>query len=286
MAAAALAEARAALLIGDAARARHRASAAADGWSDLGAQYESAAARVVAGDALLALGNRPAAQLEWSAARRMFTAYGALGRARDLDARLATAAPEHAPTPAEGVFRRTGELRELGLTGAPVTVPDLLGFRYIEQLIRCAGRELAATEMVAVEHPGAHVNQLGLPALDEQARKAYRQHLADIDDDIAEAAHLNDLARVERAQRDRDFLLAELARSTGLGGRIREVGGDAERARTSVFRTIRYAIERASQVEPTVGGHLRASIRTGTMCAYEPDPLTPVTWTLTQGGKA
>jgi predicted nucleic acid-binding protein len=174
----------------------------------------------------------------------------------------------------------------LGLAGACVTVPDLLGFRYIEHLIRHAGQEVGAVELVATEHPGAQVSQLGLPALDEQARKAYRQHLADIDDDIAEAALMNDLARVERAQRDRDFLIAELARSTALGGRIRDVGGDGERARTSVFRTIRYAIERASQIEPKVGNHLRASIRTGTMCAYQPDPLTAVAWELTQSRRA
>jgi hypothetical protein len=61
---------------------------------------------------------------------------------------------------------------------------------------------------------------------------------------------------------------------------MREVGGDAERARTTVFRTIRYAIDRASLVEPALGEHMRRSVRTGTLCVYEPDPLTPVRWEL------
>jgi len=161
-----------------------------------------------------------------------------------------------------------------------VAVPDLLGFRYIEHLIRHAGREVDVIDLVAIEHPGARISQLGLPMLDERARTAYRNRLAEIDEDIADATTMNDLARIELAQRDRQFLIAELTRSAGIGDRMRDVGGDAERARTSVFRTLRYAIDRASLIEPVLGEHLRRSIRTGAMCAYEPDPLTAVTWQL------
>ncbi|HEV2460044.1 MAG TPA: hypothetical protein VGS80_16935, partial [Ktedonobacterales bacterium] len=279
-AAASVASARAALLRGEPAAARRLAAAAADGWAELGASYESAVARVVAGDALAALGNRPAASLEWEAARRMFSRYGAAIRVRELDARLGNK-PKLLERPAvAGTFRRSGQLRTLGLEGAGVAVPDLLGFRYIEHLIRHAGREVAVIDLVAIEHPGARMNQLGLPMLDERARTAYRNRLAEIDEDIADATTMNDLARIELAQRDREFLIAELTRSAGIGDRMREVGGDAERARTSVFRTIRYAIDRASLVEPALGEHLRRSVRTGTLCVYKPDPLTPVTWEL------
>jgi hypothetical protein len=52
----------------------------------------------------------------------------------------------------------------------------------------------------------------------------------------------------------------------------------AERARTSVFRAIRYAIARAADIEPTLAAHLRVSIRTGAMCVYQADPLAPVSW--------
>jgi hypothetical protein len=279
-AAASAAQARAALLRGEPAAARRLAAAAADGWAELGAPYESAVARVVAGDALAALGNQPAASLEWAAAHRMFSTYGAAIKVRELDARLGTK-PKLPERPAvAGTFRRSGQLRTLGLGGAAAAVPDLLGFRYIEHLIRHAGREVDVIDLVAIEHPGARISQLGLPMLDEQARSAYRNRLAEIDEDIADASTTNDLARIELAQRDREFLIAELTRSAGLGDRMREVGGDAERARTSVFRTIRYAIDRASLIEPTLGEHLRRSVRTGAMCAYEPDPLTPVTWQL------
>ena len=128
------------------------------------------------------------------------------------------------------------------------------------------------------EQSGEQVDELGLPALDEQARDAYRRRLAEIEDDIAEATAHNDLGRVARSSRDRDFLIAELSRAVGLGGRIRTVGGTTERARTSVFRSIRYALDRLATVEPKLAEHLRHSIRTGTACSYRPDPLAPITW--------
>src|SRR5690606_17841773 len=76
----------------------------------------------------------------------------------------------------------------------------------------------------------------GMPAIDERAREAYRERLDEVEADIDDAHANNDLARIELAQRDRDYLVDELARAIGLGGRIRTVGGDAERARTSVTR--------------------------------------------------
>lgn len=187
------------------------------------------------------------------------------------------------PVPGDGVavtFRRDGSVREVGIADRRHLVPDLTGFRYIEQLIRRAGREIAALDLVAIERPGARAPQLGIPVLDEQATRAYRHRLADIDEDIDEATAMNDLARVEAARRDRAFLIAELNRACGIRGRSRVVGADAERARISVFRSLRYAIDRATAIEPLLGEHLRRSVRTGTMCAYDPDPLTSMSWTV------
>ncbi len=50
----------------------------------------------------------------------------------------------------------------------------------------------------------------GLPLIDEVARDAYRRRLVEVEDDIDEATQMNDLGRIELAQRDRDYLIAEL----------------------------------------------------------------------------
>ena len=179
----------------------------------------------------------------------------------------------------------------MALDGVDVRVRDLKGYEYIQRLLEAPGREIAALDLVAsVSHAATsptHANgELTategtggpLPMIDDQARAAYRRRLVEVDDDIDEATRFNDLGRLELAQRDRDFLLAELTRATGLGGRPRTVGGSAERARTSVTRSIRYAIGRLAEHHPAVAAHLDRCIETGTWCAYQPDPVAAVAW--------
>jgi hypothetical protein len=66
----------------------------------------------------------------------------------------------------------------------------------------------------------------------------------------------------------------------GLGGRDRSTASNAERARVSVTRAIRSAIERIGEQNPALGTHLDAAIRTGTYCSYRPDPRAPMAWDL------
>jgi hypothetical protein len=89
---------------------------------------------------------------------------------------------------------------------------------------------------------------------------------------------MNDPGRAELAQADRDYLIAELSRAVGLGGRGRSVGGSAERARTSVTRSLRYALDRLGRHHPSLAAHLDRGVHTGTYCRYEPDPTSPIDW--------
>lgn len=50
------------------------------------------------------------------------------------------------------------------------------------------------------------------------------------------------------------------------------------RARVNVTRAIKAAVERVSEHSPDLGRHLSATVRTGTFCAYEPDPRVPIAW--------
>jgi tetratricopeptide (TPR) repeat protein len=271
---AALAEARAALLAGDLECARELGSAAAQAWGELGAPYE----RAVVGDAAAAAGHHEAARREWQAASRCFADYGAARRAGELDDRLAEPSRPVRATAREVHFRRHGALRVVAFSTPAVTVPDLVGYRYLELLLARPGDEISCLDLIAHENGGVRSTQLGLPALDDEARECYRRRLLDVEEDIATATAMNDLGRVELAERDKDFLVAELARAVGFGGRIRQVGSDAERARTSVYRALRYAIKQLAVVDPTLGQHVSRSVRTGSWCSYAPDPLAPLTW--------
>ncbi|MEZ5280881.1 MAG: hypothetical protein R2770_10430 [Acidimicrobiales bacterium] len=296
--AAMLAAARADLLEGHPAHAVDRASEAAAAWTEMGAPYEAAAARVVLGLAYRSLGRPDAAAMEFGAAASLYGRYGALGRVEEVAALAetsglvtATAAP---PPPAQrtAVFAASAGMREVGFDGFTTTMRDLKGFRFIARLIADPGREIHVLDLVAsdegVLRPGRdhrdgdsgslQYGQAGLPVLDDSARDAYRRRLAEIDDDIDRARRMNDPARAELAEADRDYLIAELRRAVGLGGRSRTVGGSSERARTSVTRSIRYAIDQLAPAQPELASRLTQCVRTGTYCSFQPDAVAPIRW--------
>ncbi len=185
-------------------------------------------------------------------------------------------------------FERIGECRRVVWRSVEVLAPELLGFRYLQHLVERPGQDVGVMDLVSSElatstpsppEPGlsSHFGT-GLPLSDEQARDAYRRRLAEVEEEIDDADASHDLGRLERAESDREHLIAELSRAFGLDGRPRATGGDVERARGSVTRTLRYALRRLVQLHPELGEHLNQHIRTGTYCSYQPDALHPLTW--------
>ena len=248
-------------------------------------------------------GDDEGARLEWTAAHTALVRFGADRWAeypRDLAAGAAVTAPQAATSTvvasesSVATFRCDGDTRTIGLGGLSVQIRDLLGFRYIARLVAEPGREFHVLDLVAVEHgslptsrPVAEHDELRtgrldepLPVLDDLAREAYRRRLAEVDDDIEEAERMNDLGRVELAQRDRDYLIGELSRAVGLSRRPRTTGGTSEHARTSVTRSLRYSLDKLADHHQPLAAHLRQRIHTGTYCTYAADPTSPVSWSL------
>jgi hypothetical protein len=275
---AAVADARAALLEGDTTRAAQRAQAATVAWIDLGAPYDAASARTVLGEALAAAGNPSGAALEWKAAAAAYAEFGAPLREAAVRARLESGAnpPTRAPTLPAGLrasLVRRGDHWEVGFGGRTAMLADLKGLRYLAALLAVPGRELHVLDLV-----GSDIDEAGIPVLDEEAKASYRRRLAEVEEDLAEAERDHDDARRALAERDRDYLVAELTAAVGLGGRARTTGGTAERARGAVTRSLRYALSRLGEQHPALGAHLARTVRTGAHCSYQPDPLSPVEW--------
>jgi hypothetical protein len=293
-----LANARGALVSGDLGNAIHGAKAAVAAWADIGAPFESAAARMVLGEARHRSGDIQGAHMEWRAAGAAFGSFGAVlksNRAQLLIAGSpATSMTTRTSDAATAIFRCDGDTRTICYGNVTALMRDLKGLRYVERLLANPGREIHVLDLVAVERgslptggvaeheEGTHLDRggAGLPVIDDAARDAYRRRLGEVDEDIEEATRMNDLCRVELAQRDRDYLIAELTSAVGLGGRSRTVGGSAERARTSVTRSLRYALGRMAEQHPALAAHLEQNVHTGTYCFYNPDPIAPLTWDL------
>lgn len=288
-----LASGRVALAEGRHAEAVHACRSSVEAWCQIGAPFEAAAARLVLAAAHDGAGETVLADAERSAAASGFTDIGAVAPtvaahqvARDVVARGA-ASPEPA-----AVFRRAGDTRTVRYLGTEIVVRDLVGLRYLARLLSDAGREFHVLDLVAIEHgvsaaPGIAGeadpdlmlgrNDAG-PMLDDQARRAYQRRLADIEEDIEDAERLRDPDRAELARRDRDYLVAELSRAFGLGGRSRDAGSTSERARTSVTRSIRYALRKLDEHHPQLAEHLTRTVGTGTYCTYAPDPHAAPAW--------
>ena len=263
VAGATLARGRVALAEGDAAEAERCCSASARAWNEIGAPYEAAIARMVLADALRAGGSDDHAALELQAARTIL---------ERIEVAVSTAADS-------SVFRREGDYWSVVFGGRTVRVRDLKGMRYLAQLLAHPGREVHVLDLVATETGQRTALGDAGEALDERAKSAYRRRLAEIEDDIEQARALEDADREAQADAERDFLVRELARAIGLGGRDRRAASDSERARSGVTRAVRQGIARIGEHHPELGEHLDGAVRTGTFCAYVPDPGAPTAWT-------
>jgi hypothetical protein len=181
-----------------------------------------------------------------------------------------------APPADEWTLRREGEDWMLTAETEQIRLRDGRGLHYLRTLLAAPGREIAALDLVA---DGAGLAATATDALlDDAARSAYRTRVATLDTELDAADATGDVDRAERAETERQAILAELRRGTGLGGRARQTTAEAERARVNVTRTLRTAIERISDKAPRAGAHLRKSIRTGLACRYDPAPGGPSRW--------
>ncbi|MGE0297413.1 AAA family ATPase [Pseudonocardia sp.] len=174
-------------------------------------------------------------------------------------------------------LRRDGPSWVLATPLGSARLPDSTGLGQLARLLRTPGVEVAAVELAGL--PGAPPTDLG-PALDAQAKRAYRRRLQELQAEIEDAAACNDPVRGERAHVETEALLRELRRAVGLGGRDRPSGSDAERARVNVVRSLRRAIAAVGQQAPTLGAHLEVSVRTGRYCGYRPEPAAALSWTV------
>lgn len=285
-AAAALCRARAALLAGEHDLAVRQSARAIAAWSDSGAPFEVGQARLVLADALRASGNPNAAQLELDAAAESFRTFGA----PLWEARARSNPASAAPRVTRASMESTGSSVSITFAGRTTHLRDLVGLRTLRRLLAEPGREFHVLDLVtsATPHAGGGANldpggftlETGLPMIDDRAKAAYKRRLDEIDADIAEAEALDDDARLQLARTEREFLAKELAAAIGLGGRVRHSNDPAERARTSVARSLRYALTAIGEQNPDLAAHLRLHLRTGSYCSYQPDPVAPVSWTV------
>ena len=210
-----------------------------------------------------------------------------------LQAAVATDTPPRVvdPAPVGGCqFRRDGDYWTVSFDSTTCRLKDSKGLRYLGQLLWHPGREFHATELIGAarnhadstrhhregrhnERIVAHLGDAG-PLLDRHATQQYQQRLAELREELAEAEAINDLGRTPIVRDEIAALTSQLASAA----RGRRANSHAERARMTVTKGIKSAIDKISAADPSLGRHLSATVRTGYFCSYTPDPRHPICW--------
>jgi tetratricopeptide (TPR) repeat protein len=167
----------------------------------------------------------------------------------------------------QGFIRRHGRgwLVEVGDHRA--IVPDLVGMTYLAELVAHPAQPIAALTLAG---GGGAPSETRHEIIDRQARDAYVERARELADDLAEAEADNDLGRTDRLRIELDAVVAQIEEATGLGGRPRAFTNEQERARTSVRKAIKRAIDEIRGADPLVGEILDAAVVTGSVCMYTP----------------
>lgn len=192
------------------------------------------------------------------------------------------------------VIHRNADYWTIVFEGTEVVLKHCKGLVYLEHLLRNPNREFHVADLAVLTSPPPAPNQhlplcdrggavaggprvAGWPRrdepLDQEARRGYRQRLLDLEDELAEARRFNDPERAAKAQRETDFLVAELA--TRYRGHLAgpNWASASEKTRKAVTNRIRAVIMRLTKEHGAVATHLSRTIQTGTFCAYvQEDP--------------
>ncbi len=167
-----------------------------------------------------------------------------------------------------------------------VRLHDTKGLRYLAGLVARPGTERHVIDLVdeaeGLSPSGLDRRQLGHagPHADAKTRNVYRDRIVVLRDQIEDALAVEDDERAAALQTELDTMVAELARSFGLGGRERWASSAAEKARLNVTRALRSALGKLTEALPDAGSVLDRRVRTGAFCAYHPHPDDEITWTV------
>jgi len=217
-------------------------------------------------------------------------------RARDLaDAALqlseqialsAPATPSKAPardaqTHGRAVFRRGWECWTVVYEDNTSKLQHSIGLTYVAYLLGRPGERITALELATeARRLPATVTPIRRDRADHTELVGYRARINDLRAELHAAEAFNDVELASRVRLQIESLQQDALRKVGFGKHSERNGSAGERARVNVTRAIASALRRVRAVSPLLAAHLSATIRTGTLCGYLPDPRSRLEWEL------
>lgn len=223
-----------------------------------------------------ALGDREAAEAMLRRSLRTARSLGAWAWVRTAEAALAGQARPSEDLPGASWVRR-GPVWEIAWRTEHAVLPHRKGMADLATLLQHQHRPVPALVLAG----GVAEDTVGDELIDVRALRAYRDRLVAIEDELATARQDEDGGRLAVLGDERELLLAEVRRATGLGGRLRTSSAvPSERARKAVSARIRDAIAQVATVAPSLAAHLDRSVQTGLRCVYDPGAGETVRWSV------
>jgi hypothetical protein len=185
-----------------------------------------------------------------------------LGRTAKAPADSAEPGSAANPSPPVAIFARSAEYWTIGYPGATFSLKDIKGLAYLQLLLRYPGREFMALDLTnetgstteadihqttdLVANADLTISGLGDAGemLDAQAKQQYRRRLLELKEESEALQELGNVERAEKVRSEIEAIQNELARAIGIGGRNRRAGSASERARLSVSRAIKGALQK------------------------------------------
>ena len=174
---------------------------------------------------------------------------------------------------------------------------DLKGLNYIAYLLGHPNREINVMELVRTidkNHPDVSIYPIGDESLngkvdwndadevlDEKANSEYKKRLKVLSEERKLATESENEIELERIDIEFEIIKRELNAATGLGGRSRKFSTPKEKARITVQKAIKNALDKIKENDPNLYQYLKNPIiRTGYTCSYNPDPDNLIKWKL------
>lgn len=180
---------------------------------------------------------------------------------------------------ARNTFQRCGQVWKVRYEGREefILVPTK-GTAYLHLLLSSPGVPIPASALACQVAKNPNLYQLGDAGVraDSQALAAYRVEYDRLTQNLAEARELGMKDVEDRTRTEMDWLVREIQRSKGLGGSLRQLKDDRDKARKAVSATITRAIGVIDKYDPALADHLtRPRLKLGSSPCYDPGENGP-----------
>ena len=184
------------------------------------------------------------------------------------------------PSLGDYVFRKKGQVWEVRFAGGQdfILLPSK-GAAYLHLLLSHPRVPFSAIDLACrvAKNPERYALSSGGEQSDRESLTAYRARYDELQEELDEARKNNDPGAESGIQQEIEWLVEQVRKDRGLGGRLRKASDDRDRVRKAVGNAIRRAVKDIGQFDKRLADHLTSPrLSCGLNPCYTPDQ--DITW--------